>query len=72
MKTLIFKTTLKCNGCIASVKPGLDAIEGLTKWEIEIAEPDRPLKAEVESDDVEEKIIQVLEKSGFKAWKQKD
>jgi copper chaperone CopZ len=69
MKTLIFKTTLKCNGCIASVKPGLDAIEGLTKWEIDITNPDRPLEAEVETDDVEEKIFQVLEKSGFKAWK---
>ena len=69
MKTLIFKTTLKCNGCIASVKPGLDAIEGLTKWEIDITNPDRPLKAEVETDDIEDQIIQVLENSGFKAWK---
>lgn len=68
MKTIILKTNLKCSGCIASVRPGLDTVEGLSSWEIDITDPDRPLKAEVESDDVEARIIQVLEKSGFKGW----
>lgn len=66
MKTLIVKTTLKCNGCVSSVKPGLDELLGEGKWEVDLTSPDRLLKAEVESDKIREKIIRVLEQAGHK------
>ncbi|MBW6492435.1 MAG: heavy-metal-associated domain-containing protein [Lentimicrobium sp.] len=66
MKTLKFKTTLKCNGCVSSVKPGLDALLGTGKWEVDLTSPDRTLKAEVESDEMKEKIIRALENAGHK------
>ncbi len=62
------KTNLKCNGCIAAVKPGLDAIEGLKKWEVDLTDPERKLTAEVDSEELKQTIISSLEKSGYKAW----
>ncbi|HOI87002.1 MAG TPA: cation transporter [Lentimicrobium sp.] len=68
MKTILVKTNLKCNGCIAAVKPALDAIEGLNSWEVDLSSPDRTLSAEVDGEAVESEITAALEKSGYKAW----
>ncbi len=68
MKTILVKTNLKCNGCIAAVKPALDAIEGLKSWEVDLSSPDRTLRAEVNGEAVESEIRAALEKSGYKAW----
>ncbi|HPJ61460.1 heavy metal-associated domain-containing protein [Lentimicrobium sp.] len=68
MIILELKTNIKCNGCIAAIKPGLDATEGLTRWEVDLTDPDRKLTAEVDSEEVKENLIKTLEKAGYKAW----
>lgn len=68
MIKLELKTNIKCNGCIAAVKPGLDDTEGLTRWEVDLTDPDRKLTAEVDSEEVKESLIKTLEKAGYKAW----
>ncbi len=68
METLKYKTSLKCNGCVAAVKPGLDQIEGLKNWSVDLESPDRTLTAQVETSDLSEKIVKTFEKAGYKAW----
>lgn len=67
MKTILLKTNLKCNGCIAAVKPALDSIEGLDKWEVDLTTADKVLKAEVTTDAVTEKIIEAFKIKGYEA-----
>jgi len=43
METLKFKTNIKCAGCVATVKPKLDAIVGIGHWEVETQDPDKIL-----------------------------
>jgi copper chaperone len=68
MNTLKFKTNINCNGCIANVTPFLNQKEGLIKWEVNIANPDKILT--VETDNLtEDEIILQLKNAGYKAEK---
>jgi copper chaperone len=67
MESIKFKTTLKCNGCIAAVKPALDAIDELAKWEIDLSSPDRLLTAVVSSSDAKDKIVSAFKAAGYEA-----
>lgn len=69
METITLKTNIKCNGCISAVKPGLDAIAELEKWEVDITTQDKVLTATGSGDQLESRIMEALEKSGYKAWK---
>jgi copper chaperone len=66
MKTLQFKTNIKCGGCIAAVTPHLDQVEGIEKWEVDTANPDKVLSVETENLSADE-IKQAVEKAGYKA-----
>lgn len=67
MKTLQFKTNIKCGGCIATVTPHLEAIEGLAgNWQVDTVNPNKILT--VETDNVSaEQIRQAVQKAGFQA-----
>lgn len=65
MKTLQFKTNIKCSGCIAKASPALNEEEGVEKWEVNIYTPDKILT--VETDLTEEQIIETVNKAGFNA-----
>jgi copper chaperone len=43
MKTLTFKTNIKCGGCIATVTPFLNNVAGIEKWEVDTTNPDKIL-----------------------------
>lgn len=43
MVTRTFKTNLRCGGCVASLKPILDADPLITAWEADVASPDKLL-----------------------------
>ena len=65
MKTLKFKTNINCPGCLATVTPALDNLEGINKWEVDITDPNKTLT--VETSQLEAKNIKdMLEKAGFK------
>lgn len=66
MKTIQFKTNIKCMGCVSSVTPGLNDTAGENNWKVDLLSPDRILT--VASDSVDAQTIQeTVEKAGFKA-----
>lgn len=68
MKTLKFKTNIKCTGCVAKVTPFLNAEKGIEKWDVDIFNPEKILS--IETDNINsDKIIEAIEKAGFKAEK---
>lgn len=63
--TFQFKTNINCGGCIATVKPFLDGVEGIKKWEVNTMDKNKILT--VDSDSIsKEKIIETVQKAGFK------
>jgi copper chaperone len=65
MKTLKFKTNIKCSGCVAKVTPHLDGVEGIEKWEVDVLNPNKVLTV-IAHDDKTGQIQKVVEQSGFK------
>lgn len=64
MKTLKFKTNIKCGGCIAAVTPHLNSAETVEKWEVDISNPDKILT--VQGEDLSEKeVIEKVQKAGY-------
>lgn len=64
MKTLKFKTTIKCSGCLAKVTPFLNEEQSIEKWDVNIYTPEKTLTVETTNEDAE-KIIKAVEKAGF-------
>jgi len=64
MKELKFKTTLKCGGCEEKVTPGLNAINEIEEWDVDLDHPDKILTVYA-TEDIEDKIIEAVEKVGF-------
>jgi copper chaperone len=46
MEKLKFQTTIKCGGCIAAVKPHLDAHPAISTWAVDTAHPDKIMEVE--------------------------
>lgn len=65
MKTLRFKSSLKCNGCVNAIKPGMEAIEGIKSWRVFLDVDDKVI--EVETDEDEEKIANEVKSAVTKA-----
>jgi copper chaperone len=67
METTKFKTTIKCSGCIATATPFLNEALGLDNWEVDTSDPLKVLSVNGENN--ERKVIEAVEKAGFKAEK---
>lgn len=65
METIKFKTTIKCSGCVATATPFLNEAVGENNWEVDTNNPSKVLTVSGETDQA--KIIQAIEKAGFKA-----
>lgn len=68
MEELKFKTTLKCGGCEEKVTPGLNAIDEIEEWDVDLDSADRILTV-VMTKNVEDRIIEAVEKVGFEITK---
>ena len=66
MSTLKFKTTIKCGGCIATVTPFLNKIDGISTWSVDTNSPDKILTVETETVSPEE-ITNTLKTAGYQA-----
>lgn len=67
-KELKFKTNINCSGCVAQVKPSLDAANGVERWEVDTSSKNKVLT--VEGEELSEKnIIEAVQKAGFKIEK---
>ncbi|MGE4290504.1 MAG: heavy-metal-associated domain-containing protein [Salinivirgaceae bacterium] len=65
MKTLTFKTSINCGGCVAKVTPALDGLTGIDQWSVDTNNPDKILT--VQTDGLsEEEIVKKVQESGFK------
>jgi copper chaperone CopZ len=64
-----FKTNLKCAGCIAALKPHLDAVEGVVHWEADLEAPNKLVNIEVQSEEVLPAIEHAFTQAGFVATK---
>ena len=67
MKQILkFKTSLKCDGCKATITPLLDKERGIDIWELDLEHPDRILT--IYSDDITAgEIIHILSQAGYTA-----
>jgi copper chaperone len=65
MEAIKFKTTIKCSGCVAKVTPFLNEALGEDNWEVDYNNPSKVLTVVGEKDQA--KIIQAVEKAGYKA-----
>ncbi|WP_394772432.1 heavy-metal-associated domain-containing protein [Mucilaginibacter sp.] len=69
METLKFKTNIKCGGCIATVTPALDTLDGVSKWGVDTANPDKILTIESENGLTASEVISTLKTKGYNAEK---
>lgn len=65
MKKLQFKTNIKCGGCVATITPHLNALEGIQKWDVDIQNPEKILTVETEEVTYEQ-VRQAVNAAGFK------
>lgn len=66
MKTLQFKTSLKCSGCVEKIKTDLDQDKNISEWNVDMNT--NPKVLTVKGDNITAKEIEtLLEKSGYKA-----
>ncbi|NQX38034.1 Copper chaperone CopZ [Pedobacter steynii] len=69
METLKFKTTIKCEGCIATVTPHLNNLSEISKWEVDTTSPDKILTVEGNESLDAQVIKDTLNKAGYAAEK---
>jgi copper chaperone len=69
METLKFKTNIKCGGCIATVTPALNTLEGVDKWEVDTANPDKILTVQSGKGLTAGEVISALKTKGYNAEK---
>ena len=66
MNTLKFKTNVRCDNCVAKIKPYLDEKSNIKKWEVDLTIPERILT--VEGDEVKPvEVKEALSKAGYTA-----
>lgn len=66
MMEYTFKTTLKCGGCEAKVKPFLDEMSEIESWSADLTV--NPKTVTVKGANVQpDKVREAIEKAGFKA-----
>ena len=64
METLRLKTNLKCGGCIKAITPGLESLNIIDTWSVDLENPDRVLEIKVPVD-VSEQVIESVKKAGY-------
>ena len=66
MKKYQFKTTMKCDHCVAKVREKLDAVAEIAHWEVDLKSPNRILIVESEQEGVVAQVSEILKKNGFR------
>jgi copper chaperone len=66
MSTYKFKTTMSCSNCVSKVEKLLNAEKAISKWDVDLASPDKTLTIETDTLDPSA-IPPLLLKAGYKA-----
>jgi len=64
MEILRFKTSLKCVGCVNSITPGLESLNTIEKWSVDLESPDKVLEV-VATEDITDAVIESVKKAGY-------
>ncbi len=67
MKTLKFNTNINCGGCVAKVTPVLNALNGVTNWQVDTAEKTKTLTVNTDTGLLPQQVVEALKSIGFKA-----
>ncbi|HEY4327532.1 MAG TPA: cation transporter [Mucilaginibacter sp.] len=67
MESLKFKTNIKCGGCIAAVTPALDALKGISHWDVDTSNPDKILSVEATDGLTANEVVETLKNKGYQA-----
>jgi copper chaperone len=59
-----FKTTIKCSGCVDAVTPFLNESVGQGNWNVDLQSQPKILTVESQVDD--QKVLEALQKAGYK------
>ena len=69
MKVFTFTSNIACNACLSKVKPFLDELDGVTKWEVDVNNPQKILIVESEELSAEQ-IQEAVAKAGYQLKEQ--
>ena len=58
-----FKTNINCGKCIMAVSPHLEAVHGLSSWDVDLNDPER--KMTVKGDVNEQELAKALSEAGY-------
>ncbi|MDP3148869.1 MAG: heavy-metal-associated domain-containing protein [Ignavibacteria bacterium] len=70
MAELLFKTNIKCNGCIATVTPFLNGEKQIEEWKVDLENPGRILSVKSEKLSAGS-VIDLVKKAGYTAEEMK-
>lgn len=65
MNTLKFKTNIKCMGCVETVRPELEKLTEVKKWEVDLQSQDKILTVEATDSDAQQKVVDALKTAGY-------
>lgn len=60
----IYETNLRCQKCLATIGPLLDAEEGVHDWSVDLAIPTKPLTVELAAAEVSDRVVGLLAGAG--------
>lgn len=66
MTKMQFTTNLKCSGCVATITPGMDSLEAVKSWKVDLAPATKILEVEG-TESAESEILRVVAQAGFTA-----
>jgi copper chaperone len=64
MRTLKFRTNIKCLGCVAAVRPYLNQVKEIKNWEVDTDNPEKVLTVEAENISVNS-VIKKVKEAGY-------
>ncbi|MFD1140921.1 copper chaperone [Larkinella insperata] len=67
METLNFKTTVRTPDAVAAISLGLNSIEQIDGWNLDLETPDRLLTVQTTDNRIADLVRQAVEKAGYQA-----
>ncbi len=65
--TVTVSTSMTCGGCLAKVSPLLDKDPGIASWDSDLNDPRKIIRAELSSKGSPDRIVELMNESGFRA-----
>lgn len=65
MKTMKFRTSAKCGGCVAKIGEQLAPIATPEQWSIDLSSPDKTLT--ISTDASADDVVRAVQQAGFRA-----